>query len=127
MSQIKDIAAKIKGLKISISEVIVIYAFNNLNSHFQPYLAILSHNAQQKEALLTPSKPTKTLKDEQIRFSNENKRIANYAHSSKLKKTKPSRQRKKEGIKKQSKNKGENKKQKVRECKTCGGNYEGDC
>ena len=127
MSRIKDIAAEIEGLKISISEAIVIHALNNLDSHFRPFLAILSHDARQKEALPTLSELTKTLEDEQMRLSNENKGTANYARSSKSKKAKPSEQGGKEGMEKGSDNEGEKKKHEVRECKTCGGKHQGDC
>ena len=64
MSRIKDASAGIKDLKISISKAVVIHALNNLDSHLQPYLAILSHDAQEKEKLPTLSELTKTLKDE---------------------------------------------------------------
>ena len=127
MNQIKDIAAKIEGLKISISEAIVIYALNNLDSHFRPFLAIFSHDAQQKQALPILSKLIKTLEDEQMRFSNENKNSANYACNSKSKKAKPSKEGGKEQIEKGSDNEGEKKKNKVRECITCGGKHQGNC
>ena len=63
MSRIKDASAKIDNLKISISEAIVIHVLNNLDSHFWPYLAILSHNTQEKEKPPILSKPTKALED----------------------------------------------------------------
>ena len=44
MSRIKDASTKIKDLKISIFKAIVIYVLNNLDSHFWPYLAILSYD-----------------------------------------------------------------------------------
>ena len=127
MSRIKDISTKIDNLNISISEAVVIHALNNFDSHFQTYLAILSHNAREKEKFLTLSKLTKALKDEQQRFSNENRGTANYACNSKLKKAKPSEQREKGGTEKGSDNEGKKKKQEVKECKTCGGKYHGDC
>ncbi len=64
MSRIKDASTEIEDLKISISEAVVIHALNNFDSHFRPYLAILSHNAWEKEKLPTLSELTKTLEDE---------------------------------------------------------------
>lgn len=52
----------------------------------------MSLNVQEKEKLPTLNKQTKALEDEQIRFSNENRGIANYACSLKPKKVKPSEQ-----------------------------------
>ena len=127
MSRIKDASAEIDDLRISISEAVVIHALNNLDSHFRPYLAILSHDAREKEKLPTLSELTKALEDEQLRLSNENRGTANYARSSKLKKAKPSEQREKGGTEKGSDNEGEKKKQEVKKCKTCGGKYHGDC
>lgn len=119
MSCIKDASAKIEDLKINISKAVVIYALNNLDSHFWPYLAILSHNAWQKEAFSTLSKLTKTLKDDQMHLLNKNKGTVNYACSSKSKKTKLSEQGEKKKIEKGSDNEEEKKKQEVRECKIC--------
>lgn len=73
MSRIKDALAKIEDLKISISEAVIIHALNNLDSHFRLYLAILSHDAREKEKLPTLSELTKGLEDEQMRLSNENR------------------------------------------------------
>lgn len=92
MSRIKDASAEIEDLKISISEVVVIHALNNLDSHFRPYLAILSHDAREKEKLPTLSEVTKALENGQMRLSNEKTETANYARSSKSKKAKPSEQ-----------------------------------
>ena len=128
MSRIKDASAEIEDLKISISEAVIIHALNNLDSHFRPYLAILSHDAREKEKLPTLSELTKTLEDEQMRLSNENRGTANYARSSKSKKIKPSEQgSKKGGTERGSDDEGEKKRQEVRECKTCGGKHQGDC
>ncbi len=112
---------------MSISEAAIIHAPNNLDSHFRPYLAILSHDAREKEKFPTLSKLTKALKDEQLRLSNEKRGTANYARSSKTKKAKPSEQRKKGGTKKGSDNEGEKKRLEVKEWKTCGGKHHGDC
>ncbi len=90
ISHIKDASAEIEDLKISISEAVVIHALNNLDSHFRPYLVILSHDARKKEKLPTLSEVTKTLEDEQMRLSNKNRGTANYTHSSNLKKAKSS-------------------------------------
>ncbi len=92
MSRIKDASAEIEDLKISISEAVVIHALKNLDSHFGPYLAILSHDAQEKEKLQTLSELAKTLEDEQMRLSNQNRGTANYVRSSKPKKAKLSEQ-----------------------------------
>lgn len=118
MNCIKDAFAKIEDLKISISEAFVLHALNNLNSYLWPYFAILSHNAQQKETLLTLSELTKILEDKQMRFSNKNRKIINYAYSSKPEKRKLSEQGRKGDMEKRLDNKGENKKQEVKECKT---------
>lgn len=96
MSWIKNICAKIEGSKICISEAIVIHTLNNLDLYFGPYLAILSHNTPQKKALPTLSELIKTLEDEQICLSNENKGTVNYTQGSKSKKAKSSKQKKEE-------------------------------
>ncbi len=77
MSCIKDGSAEIDNWKISIFEAVVIHVLNNLDSHFQLYLAILSHDAWKKKKLQTPSELTKTLEDEQMRLSNKNRGTAN--------------------------------------------------
>lgn len=120
MSYINDTSAKINDLKINISKAIVIYAFNNFNLHFEPYLAILSHNIQEKKKLSNISELTKTLTDEQMYLSNENREIVNYTRNLKPKKGKPSEQRGKEDTKKGSDNKKKNRKQEVKKYKTCG-------
>lgn len=58
MNQIKDTITKITYLKISITEAAIIHTLYNFNSHFQSYLTILSHNAQEKEKLISSSKLT---------------------------------------------------------------------
>lgn len=73
MNRIKDASTEIEDLKISISEAVVIHALNNLDSHFRPYLAILSHDVREKEKLPTLSELTKALENMQMRLSNENK------------------------------------------------------
>ena len=85
MSRIKNASAEIDDLKISISEAVVIHAFNNLDSHFRPYIAILSPAAREKEKFLTFSELTKILEDKEMRLSNENKGTANFSCSSKSK------------------------------------------
>lgn len=126
MSQIKDIIAKIKDLKIRISEMAIIYALNNFDLHFWSYLAILSHNGREKEKFLILSELTKALENEQLHLSNENKRITNYAYSSKPKKTKPSEQKKRRGTKKKFDNEKNKKKSEVKEYKICGGKHLGN-
>ncbi len=101
MSRIKDASAEMDDLKISISEAVVIYALNNLDPHLQLYLAILSYDAREKKKLLTLSELTKTLEDEEMRISNENKRTANFARSSKSK-PKPSDQKNRKSTEKGS-------------------------
>lgn len=109
-SRIKDVSPKIEDLKINISKAIVIYALNNLDSQFQSYFAILSYNAREKEKLPILSELTRTLEDEQMYLSNENRRTANYAYSSKPKKVKPIEQGERASTEKKSDNKGEKKK-----------------
>lgn len=62
---IKDAIAKIEDLKINISETASIYAFNNLDSYFQPYLAILRHDAWENDKLSILSELIKALEDKQ--------------------------------------------------------------
>ena len=81
----------------------------------------------REEKLPTLSKLTKTLEDEQMCLSNENRGTANYAYSSKPKKAKPSEQIGRGGADKGSDNEEEIKRQKVKKCKTCGGKHKGDC
>ena len=126
MSRIKDASAEIDDLKISISEAVVIHALNNLDSHFRSYLAILSHDAQEKEKLPTLSELTKTLEDKEMRLSNENKKTANFARSSKSK-PKPSDQENRRGTEKSSQPNSDKKKQENKECQNCGGKHRGDC
>ena len=63
ISYIKDVFAKIKDLKISISKAVVIYSLNDLNLHFWSYFVILYYNGWEKEKLPILGKFTKTLKD----------------------------------------------------------------
>ncbi len=127
MSRIKDASAEIKDLKISIFEAVVIHAFNNLDSHFRPYFAILSHDDRGKEKLPTLSELTKTLEDKQMRLSNKNTGTANFARCSKPRKAKPSEQGGKGGTEKGADNQVAKKKQEVKEYKVYGGKYLGDC
>ncbi len=115
MSRIKDASAEIDDLKIRISEAVIIHALNNLDSHFLPYLAILSHDAQEKKKLLTLSELIKTLEDEEMRLSNRNKRTVNFAHSSKSK-PKSSDQENRRGTEKGSQPNSDKKKQENKEC-----------
>ena len=62
-----------------------------------------------------------------MRLSNENRETANYARSSKPKKRKSSERGGRGGTEKRLDNEGENRKQEVKECKTCGGKHQGDC
>ncbi len=122
MSCIKDASAEIDDLKISISETVVIHAFNNLDSHFRPYLVILSHNAQENEKLPTFSELTKTLEDEEMRLSNQDRGIANFARGSKAK-SKPNEQENKEVEEGSEKQKWQEKDK----CHYCGKKHPGDC
>ncbi len=81
----------------------------------------------KKKKLTTLSELTKTLEDEQMRLSNENKGTANYSRSSKPKKRKPSEQGRKKGTENRLDNERENSQQEVKECKTCGGKHQRDC
>lgn len=117
ISWINNAIAKIKDLKITISEAAIIHAFNNFDLHFQFYLAILSHNAWEKKKLLTLSDITKTLEDKQLRHSNKNRKTANYIHSSKLKKAKLNEQREKAETEKGVNNKKDKKRQELKEYK----------
>ncbi len=125
MSRIKDASAEIDDLKISISEASVIHALNNFDSHFWPYLAILSHDAREKEKLWTLSELTKTLEDEEVRLSNRNKGTANFACGFKSK-PKPSDQENR-STEKGSQPNSDKKKQENKECRTCGEKHRGDC
>lgn len=40
--------SEIEDLKILIDDAVVIYAFNNFNSQFCPYLTMLNHKAPKK-------------------------------------------------------------------------------
>ena len=127
MNCMKDASAEIDDLKISISEAVVINVLNNLDSHFRPYFAILSHDAREKGKPSILSELTRTLEDKQMRLSNVNKGTANYACSSKPKKAKPSEQGGKEGIEKESDKKGEKKNQEMKEYKIYIGKHLRDC
>ena len=61
-----------------------------------------------------------------MRLSNENKRTANFARSSKSQ-PKPSDQENKRGTEKGSQPNSDKKKQENEECRTCGGKHRGDC
>ena len=126
MSRIKHASDESENLKISISELVLIHALNSLDSRFRPYLAILSHDAREKEKLPTLSELTKTLENGQMRLSNENTGTASSARCSKSKKAKPSEQVSRGGTEKGSDNGEEKKKQEVRERKTWGGKHQGD-
>lgn len=60
----------------------------------------MSHDACEKEKLPALIELTKALEIEQMCLLNKNREIANYAHSSKPKKTKSSEQREKRDTKK---------------------------
>lgn len=102
--------------------MIIIHTLSNFDSYFRLYLVILCHDIRQKKAPLTLSELTKTLEDEQIHLSNENKRTANYTRRSKSKKAKPSEQ-KRGGMEKRSNNEREKKRQEVNGFKICGGKH----
>ncbi len=125
MSCIKDASAKIDDLKISISEAVVIHAFNNYDLHFRPYLAILGHSAREKEKLPTFSELTKTLEDKEMLLSNENKWTANFARSYKFE-PKPSDQENRRGTEKGSQPNLDKKKQENKKCQTCGRKHQVD-
>ncbi len=121
MSQIKDVRSKIEDLKISMDNVIVIHALNNLDSTFRLYLMIMNHEARQKAQLPTLSELTKSLEDEELRLKNKSTASANFA-----KKAKP-----KSAIHGKHTNTGKKSAkdlyQKREDCKTCGSSHNGDC
>lgn len=63
---------------------------------------------------------TKALENKEMRLWNNNKRIANYAHSFQSKSVKPYEQKKRRRIEKGFNNEGDKKKQEVRKCKIYG-------
>ena len=86
MSQIKDVQSEIDNLKISMDDVIVIYALlNSLDFQFCAYFIILNYKARQKEKLHTLPKLTKSLEDEELRLKNKGTASANFAKKTKLK------------------------------------------
>ena len=107
--------------------MVIFHALNNLDSHFRPHFAILSHDAREKEKLTPLSELTKTLEDEQMRLSNENRETANYACSSKPKKAKLSEQVRRGEANKRFDNKGEIKWQEVKKYKTGKSKYKKNC
>lgn len=66
---------------------------DNLDSLLSLYLLILCYNLGKKEKLSTFSELPGGSIDNQMRFSNKNKRIANYDPCFKLKKVQPSEQK----------------------------------
>lgn len=97
----------------------IIHALINLDLYLSLYIAILSHDVLEKEKLLTFIEQTKALEDEQMCFSNKNKKTANYAHIFKPNKAKQKKQRGEGGIKKEFDSEGDKKKQELKKCKTC--------
>lgn len=85
MSQIKDAQSEIEDLKISMNNLILIYALNNFDFQFRPYLTILNHKARQKARLPTLSKLTMNLEDEKLGLKNESNNSANFAKMAKSK------------------------------------------
>lgn len=85
MSQIKYMQSKIEDLKILIDNMVVIYALNNFNSQFCPYLTILNYKTRQKAQFSILFKLTKSLEDEKKRLKNKSTTNANFAKKITLK------------------------------------------
>ena len=83
ISKIQDVTSEITDLNITIEETIIIHTLNSLDSHFKPYLAILSHDAREKEHLPTLQSLSKALEDEEQRLDNQDKVTANFAKKEK--------------------------------------------
>lgn len=79
ISNIRDITFEITDLNITMDEAIIIYTLNSLDDHFKPYLAILSHDAREKDKIPTLDTLSKALEDEELRLANQDKATANYA------------------------------------------------
>lgn len=79
MTKIWDVKSEIENLEITMDETIMIQVLNSLNFSFAQFLGILSHEAREKDKLLTFESPAKSFKDEELWMKNQNKAIANYA------------------------------------------------
>ena len=66
-----------------MDEAIIIHTLNSLDDHFKLYLAILSHDAREKENLPTLETLSKALEDEELRLANQDRATANYARKEK--------------------------------------------
>lgn len=83
ISKIRDVTSEIADLKITMDEAITIHTLNSLDTQFKPYLAILSHDAREKENLPTLETLSKALEDEELRLANQDRATANYAKKDK--------------------------------------------
>ena len=79
ISKIRDVTFEISDLNITIEEAIIIHTLNSLDTQFKPYLAILSHDAREKEQLPTLEVLSKALEDKKLRLANQDKTTANFA------------------------------------------------
>lgn len=71
ISKIRDVTSEMTDLKITMDEAIIIHTLNSLDDHFKPYLAILSHDAREKENLRTLETLSRALEDEELRLANQ--------------------------------------------------------
>ncbi|MCJ1270238.1 hypothetical protein MMC22_010134 [Lobaria immixta] len=78
ISKIRDITSEISDLNITMDSAIIIHTLNSLDDHFKPYLAILSHDAREKDKTPTLDTLSEALEDEELRLANQDKVIANY-------------------------------------------------
>ncbi len=79
MIKIRDEKSGIEDLEITMDEAITIQNLNSLNYFFAKFPGILSHEARQKDKLLTLESLAKSLEDEELQIKNQDKATANYA------------------------------------------------
>ena len=89
MTKIRDVRSEIEDLEITMDEAITIQVLNSLDSSFEQFLGILSHEAREKEKLPTLESLAKSLEDEELRMKNQDKATTNYANRFSRKKDKP--------------------------------------
>ncbi len=66
MTKIQDVKSEIEDVKITMDEAITIQVLNSLDSSFTQFLGILSHEAREKDKLLTLENLAKSLEDEEL-------------------------------------------------------------
>ncbi len=79
MTNIRELKSEIEDLEITMDEGITIRIWNPLDSSFTQFLGILSHEARDKDKLITLENLAKSLENEGLRMNNHNKATANYA------------------------------------------------